>query len=169
LSLVYIGVGSNISPEENLPIALELLQTRVRVLAISTHYRTAPLAGRLEQSDYINGVWEIETAILYSDLKPLLRDIENSCGRCRSKDRYASRPIDLDILLYDSLEIIGELPDEDIYTRPFIAYPLLEIDPEIHIAGKTQPFIDEISHLSNYLVIDETVTKLLNDIHKLNR
>jgi len=41
---VFIGVGSNIDPEDNISRALEQLAMHVRIEAVSTFYRTAPLA-----------------------------------------------------------------------------------------------------------------------------
>jgi len=121
--IVCLGIGSNIDPETNLPKALNLLVESVTVLAISTHYRTAPLAGRAEQADYINGVWQIETERSCENLKMVLQEIETACGRVRSEDKYASRPIDLDILAH------GDFIDEDIFTRPFLTFPLMELNP----------------------------------------
>ena len=62
----------------------------------------------------------------------MLRRIESELGRVRSADRYAPRTIDLDLLLYGDL-VIDEpglrIPDPDIRIRPFIAVPLLELEP----------------------------------------
>ncbi len=99
-------------------------------MAISTHFRTAPLAGRTEQSDYINGVWAIETRLSFARLKTVLGEIESECGRVRTKDTYASRPIDLDILICETYV------DEDLFTRPFLAFPLLELAPKMVIKGR---------------------------------
>jgi len=41
---VFIGVGSNIDPEDNISRALEQLAMHVPIEAVSTFYRTAPLA-----------------------------------------------------------------------------------------------------------------------------
>jgi len=63
----------------------------------------------------------------------VLRKIEAALGRVRSSDLYASRTIDLDILLFGNQIIKKEgltVPDPDIYSRVFIAEPLFELAPE---------------------------------------
>jgi dihydroneopterin aldolase/2-amino-4-hydroxy-6-hydroxymethyldihydropteridine diphosphokinase len=128
----FIAVGSNVAPEENIPEAFGQLRNHARVIACSTFYRTPPL-NRPEQPAFINGVWEIETGLLPRAMKfDLLRPIEARLGRVRSKDKYAPRPIDLDILLYGAWVMDEEdlrIPDPDIYSRAFLAWPLYELAP----------------------------------------
>jgi 2-amino-4-hydroxy-6-hydroxymethyldihydropteridine diphosphokinase len=136
---VFIGVGSNISPEASIKAAIRLLARRVRVVDLSTFYRT-PAEGRPEQPDYINGVVAIETDLPPEALKnEVLRPIERRLGRRRTDDKFASRPIDLDILLYGSRQMQTadlRLPAEDIEKRGFVAVPLAEVAPDLTIPGK---------------------------------
>ena len=129
---VYIAVGSNIEPEKNIPEALERLKRHVRISAISTFYRTAPM-GRPGQPAFLNGVWHIETRRSARALKfEVLRRIEVELGRVRREDKYAPRTIDLDIAVYCDAVIDEpdlQIPDPDIPHRPFIALPLLELAP----------------------------------------
>lgn len=130
----YIGVGSNIAPEQNIVLAIDLLKQRVAVTGCSTFYRTAPL-DRPDQPVFLNGVWQIETTLTAQVLKSdVLRSIEAELGRKRTEDKYAARPIDLDVLLYGD-RVIDEpdlkIPDPDIRTRSFISVPLLELDPQL--------------------------------------
>jgi 2-amino-4-hydroxy-6-hydroxymethyldihydropteridine diphosphokinase len=134
----FIAVGSNIEPERNVLLALELLMRRVRVVAASTFYRTEPL-GRPEQASFVNGAWEVRAERDARELKfGVLRPIEAELGRVRTADRYAARPIDLDIAVYGDL-LIREpdlmVPDPDILERPFLAIPVLELAPEIRLPG----------------------------------
>jgi 2-amino-4-hydroxy-6-hydroxymethyldihydropteridine diphosphokinase len=134
----YIGVGSNIDPMKNIERAMSLLISRVKVTAVSTMYRTKPLGGRL-QKDYINGVWAVETVLSPRGLKEtVLAPTETLLGRIRTEDAYASRTIDLDLLLYGDIGIHEDgliVPDPDIFTRPFIAIPLCEIAPGLILPG----------------------------------
>lgn len=135
---VYVSVGSNIAPEENVLRAFELLALQLPVVQTSTMYRTKAL-GRPWQADFVNGVWHVRT-----DLEPrvvkysVLRGIETALGRVRSEDAYADRPIDLDILVYGDC-VVSEaglrIPDPDILDRPFLAIPLLELEPDIVLPG----------------------------------
>ncbi|MBN1697052.1 MAG: 2-amino-4-hydroxy-6-hydroxymethyldihydropteridine diphosphokinase [Spirochaetales bacterium] len=142
---VYIGVGSNIRPEENILKAIGLLKEKVTVKAASTFYMTQPLKRR-KQHHYVNGVILIETGVEPKKLKyEILRFIEESCGRKRTADKYSSRPMDLDILLYD--EMVSEeadlvIPDPDIGKRPFIGLPLFELAPRLILPDTGIPLAD---------------------------
>jgi dihydroneopterin aldolase/2-amino-4-hydroxy-6-hydroxymethyldihydropteridine diphosphokinase len=84
-------------------------------------------------------VAEIETDAPPAEVKHrILRPIEHKLGRERSDDRYAPRPIDLDLILYGNLAMNEEdirLPDPDIMERPFLAIPLSELAPDLVLAG----------------------------------
>ncbi len=141
----FIAVGSNIEPERNVPRALECLMRRVEVTGVSTLYRTAAL-GRPEQAPFINGVWRIKTAIGPRELKfRVLRSVEGELGRVRTEDTYAPRTIDLDIAVYGELVVDEQdlvVPDPDIAGRPFLAVPLVELEPGIHVPGMDRPLAD---------------------------
>jgi 2-amino-4-hydroxy-6-hydroxymethyldihydropteridine diphosphokinase len=138
----FIGVGSNITPEDNICEALRRLGQSTRLISISTFYRE-PAIGRPEEPDFYNGVVAIETDMPPATLKrQVLRPIEAALGRQRSADRYASRTIDLDLLLYGDSIVSGTeltLPDPDIRTRPFIAIPLYEIAPDLVLPDEHVP------------------------------
>jgi 2-amino-4-hydroxy-6-hydroxymethyldihydropteridine diphosphokinase len=142
VATAYIGVGSNIDPERNVAEAMSLMARQVTVTAVSTFYLTEPVGDR-EGPSFYNGVARIETSLPPEELKnEVLRGIERSLGRVRGPDKYAPRPIDLDILLYNGLVTHGEnlrLPDPDIYTRPFLAVPLLELDPGLVLPDSGRP------------------------------
>jgi len=138
----YIAVGSNIEPERHITQALDRLQEYAHIKGVSTFYRNAPI-GRPEQSEFLNGIWQIETDIAPRRLKfGVLRRIEAELGRTRTEDKYAARTIDLDIALYGS-EVIEEddlhIPDPDIRRRPFIAVPLLELAPSLILPNTGEP------------------------------
>lgn len=134
----FIGIGSNIKPEENIRSALQLLAREVRVVDVSTFYCT-PAEGRPGQPDYVNGVVAIETDLPLEELKHgVLRAIEHRLGRRRTDDKFASRTIDLDLLLYGSrrMQTAGiHLPAEDIEKRSFVAVPLADVAPELILPG----------------------------------
>lgn len=72
----------------------------------------------------------------------MLRTIEAALGRRRSADKYASRTIDLDLLLYDEYVLSNNelsLPDPDIMERAFIAVPLYELAPDLVLPGSGIP------------------------------
>ena len=142
MPFAFIGVGSNIDPEKNIIKAAGMLEMSADIVAVSGHYRTAPLGGR-EQDDYINAVWKIYTNLGSADLKKQLRDIESRLGRSRSGDKYAAREIDLDILLFDNND-----PDPDIMNRDFLYGPLLELEPDIVLPGGEKPLKELVAPAS---------------------
>jgi 2-amino-4-hydroxy-6-hydroxymethyldihydropteridine diphosphokinase len=138
---VFIGVGSNIDPEEHVVRALGSLTAHLGPLRSSTFYRTRALGGPA-QPDYANGVVKARTSLPPLELKDLLRRIETENGRVRSSDRYAPRTIDFDILLYGDLIVSGDgltIPSPDILDRPFVMIPLLELEPALVIPGTGPP------------------------------
>jgi dihydroneopterin aldolase/2-amino-4-hydroxy-6-hydroxymethyldihydropteridine diphosphokinase len=139
MARAFVAIGSNIGPEENVRQAIRLLGERMRIVAISTVYRTKPL-GRPEQDDFYNGVLAVETEAPPVELKRILRGIETRLGRIRGEDRSAPRAIDLDLILYGDLVMdVADLvlPDPEITSRPFLAKPLSELAPDLVLSGST--------------------------------
>jgi 2-amino-4-hydroxy-6-hydroxymethyldihydropteridine diphosphokinase len=138
MTRVFVSVGSNIEPEENVQKAVHLLSHRTRIRGISTVYFTEP-EGRPEQPPYFNCVVEIETSLPPAELKhTVLRRIEDELGRKRGRDKYAARTIDLDLIVYGDLVLKTEdltIPDPEIVRRPFLAVPLHELAPELKLPG----------------------------------
>ena len=149
----FISVASNIDPAENVRRALRLLSREVRIVAVSTFYRTRPL-GRPEQDDFYNGVLEVQTGVPPAELKhAVLRRIEEQLGRERTEDKYGPRTVDLDVLLYDELVMDTDdlvLPDPDIPHRPFLAIPLHELAPELVLPGSGRPIQDIAAALADH-------------------
>ena len=123
MARVFVGVGSNIEPADNVRRAVRLLVQEMRVINISTVYETKA-EGRREQPPYYNCVVEVESEAPPAELKRSLRSIEDRLGRVRGEDKYAPRSIDLDVLIYDDVVMQSEeivLPDPDIADRPYLA------------------------------------------------
>lgn len=143
---VFIGVGSNIDPANNVQRGILLLSRFVGVRGISTFYLTAPVE-RPGRGAFYNGVVEVETDIPPERLKEsVLQVVERELGRVRTADKYAPRPIDLDILIYDSLV---ESIDPEIRDRPFLAIPLCELDPDLVLPGSGIKIKEIAASLSN--------------------
>jgi 2-amino-4-hydroxy-6-hydroxymethyldihydropteridine diphosphokinase len=147
-STVYLGLGSNLAdPITQIKTALIALQALpdTQLLRHSSLYQSSPLGNR-QQPDYINAV-----AVLNTTLPPLillhhLQDIEKQQGRVRSSEKWASRTLDLDILMYDqqqSKETQLTLPHPGLYDRAFVLYPLYECAPHLILPNgqRLQTFI----------------------------
>lgn len=129
-----MGLGSNMGDTERLiRSALDLLNAipGTRVIRTSSLY-DSEAHGEPEQPDYLNAAALLETDRPPRQLLWHLLLIEAKLGRERRK-RWGPRPIDLDLLFYDS-RVLDEpdlvLPHPRIAERPFVLVPLDEIDPE---------------------------------------
>jgi 2-amino-4-hydroxy-6-hydroxymethyldihydropteridine diphosphokinase len=143
---VFIAVGSNIEPQDNIFRSLLMLKSYVTISATSNFYRTTPVGGR-KQPDFINGVVKILTDLDPRQLKfKVLRKFEEKLGRNRCEDKFAPRTIDLDVILY-GVTVLDEpdlhLPDPSIHSYPFVAIPLLELAPEMILPDTKTPLADE--------------------------
>ena len=145
MTLAFLSLGSNIEPEKNILEAVRLLSHRVKVLKASTVYLTEPLRGK-SQAKYYNCVIKIETDIEPHELKfDVLRPIEKELGRKRTKDKFASRTIDIDIILYGNVVVSTKeltIPDPDIQRRAFLAIPLCEIEPSLTLPVANKPIME---------------------------
>ncbi len=128
--LAFIALGSNIEPEYHLPEASRHLHSLGRMESVSFAYQSKPIGAR-EQPDFLNAAVLISVNDEPEVLRTMLREIETSLGRIRTEDKYASRTIDLDlVLLGDRVEPKLHLPDPDILTREHLAIPLAELDAD---------------------------------------
>jgi 2-amino-4-hydroxy-6-hydroxymethyldihydropteridine diphosphokinase len=102
--IAFIALGSNLGDRPaHLRFAREQLALLpvTRVVASTAVEETAPL-GDLSQPAYLNQMVAIETDLSPRDLLARLQAIESARGRTR-ETRWASRTLDLDIVLYDDV------------------------------------------------------------------
>ena len=137
---VFIALGANLGDRAaNLEHARSSLAKNVlKPTVISSLYETEPW-GPIPQGRYLNQVMRGETAFGPRDLLAKLLAIEETLGRDRAREqRYAARTIDLDILLYDDIELVEpglEIPHPRLLERAFVLVPLLEIAPNLVVRG----------------------------------
>jgi len=133
---VFLGLGANVgNRKENLRLALRWLQPACRVIAVSSLYRSEAvvLEGAAPGPDYLNAACEVETDLSPHDLLAHVKSIEHAIGR-RPAERWAPRPIDIDILLYgDQVINTDELivPHPRIAERNFVLAPLAELASDV--------------------------------------
>lgn len=132
----FVALGSNIgSSDEKLSVlrrAVARLESSaaVRVEAASRVYRSPPW-GVTNQPDFLNAVVAVATSLSALELLDLLKGTETALGR-QERFRWGPREIDLDLLLYDTLQMRQgalELPHPRMLERSFVVVPLLEIAP----------------------------------------
>jgi 2-amino-4-hydroxy-6-hydroxymethyldihydropteridine diphosphokinase len=136
IHIAYISVGSNLGDKlGNCRRGVEALAAagRVRILAQSRVYRTAPV-------DYTDQDWFINRVIkIGTDLGPLpllarLQAVQQALGRTAPAVRFGPRVLDLDILLYDRLVFDDprlSIPHPRMHVRRFVLTPLCDIDPDV--------------------------------------
>ncbi|MFA6921209.1 MAG: 2-amino-4-hydroxy-6-hydroxymethyldihydropteridine diphosphokinase [Gallionella sp.] len=133
----FIGLGSNLGEScEQLRLAIADVGKLpgTRVLCTSSLYRSAPV-GYLDQPDFVNAVAKIATTLTPELLLSALLGIESLHGRRRTFCN-APRTLDLDVLLYDDLQMHEHgltIPHPQMHLRAFVLQPLLEIEPECEI------------------------------------
>ena len=136
----FVALGANIGePVRHLRAAVEDMAALpgTAVVARSSLFRSAPV-GLLDQPDFINAVAALETGLAPEELLDALLDLEARFGRIR-RDRNGPRTLDLDLLLYDDLQLELPrltLPHPRLHLRAFVLCPLAEIAPALAIPGR---------------------------------
>jgi 2-amino-4-hydroxy-6-hydroxymethyldihydropteridine diphosphokinase len=129
-SIVYVGLGSNVDRESNIRMAIRGMRQIFGVLTLSPVYESVAVG--FDGDDFLNLVAGFETTIDVRDVVLELRKIEDELGRDRSLPRFSHRPIDLDILTYNELEMNQEgiqIPRHEILVNAFVLRPLQDIAP----------------------------------------
>jgi len=143
MTVVYIGVGSNLGEREvHIAAAIGRIAElpKTELVKVSSLIETDPV-GVTDQGRFLNGAMELRTDLGPIELLDELQAIENDLGRVRTV-RWGPRTIDLDILLYDNAVIDDgrlSVPHPLMHEREFVLGPFAEIAPDaVHPAnGKT--------------------------------
>ena len=118
----YLGLGSNVGDRRaQLQAAVDRLPGHgVRVLASSSLYETEPVGEVLDQPDFVNACIRIETALEPEALLDACKAVEAELGRAAGGVRHGPRPIDVDVLLLDSVQYVSDrlsLPHREVTPR----------------------------------------------------
>lgn len=136
-----LALGSNLGDREaHLRHAVAGLRARgIEVVKTAALYETAAV-GIPGGGDFLNTAVEVRTKLTPEELLAACLAIEAAEGRVRSGAGWASRTLDLDVILIE-----GEtrstpaltLPHPRLTERPFVLAPLLDLAPDWIVKGKT--------------------------------
>ena len=137
----YLGLGSNLmNPRQQLGAASKMLDAlpKLKILAISPLYESEAmtLEGKEKHPNYTNAVVKCSVRYKLVELLARIKNIEAKMGRKQTAERWRARVIDIDILLVDvivSTIPLLNIPHPGITARPFVLYPLRDIEPELRI------------------------------------
>ena len=169
MNQVLIALGSNVEKERNVPAALALLraQPAIAICAVSPLYETIPIGGDGSPSGqpaFHNGALLVETALSPAALRDLMRQMEALLGRTRSADKFAARPIDLDIAVVrqwatdaggaqmpDTVVPENVQADPDILRFIHLSVPLADLAPDwiVPQTGETLHHVAERHRVEN--------------------
>lgn len=130
MAQVYVGIGSNLDPQVQLPRAFSFFKDYPNVI-YSSVYRSRALG--FTGPDFYNAVVGFTCKMPLSDLiAQLLKEENTQCAG--TPHRFADRALDLDLLLYGERICYDEhiqLPRSDIVKYPFVLGPLAQIAPDV--------------------------------------
>jgi 2-amino-4-hydroxy-6-hydroxymethyldihydropteridine diphosphokinase len=130
-SRAFLSLGSNVGDRQALLAAASDALAALpgtAVVASSGIYETAP-HGSVRQPDFLNQVVCVETALEPHDLLTQCQRIESEHGRMRGL-RFGPRTLDIDILLFEDVELEEPelmLPHPRMLGRAFVLVPLAEV------------------------------------------
>ena len=144
MTLAFLGLGSNLAhPRRQIARAVRAIGRlpRLRVVAVSPNYASAPIGCEAGDPDYVNAVVVVRTALSPRALLMALHSIERRQRRRREREprRNASRTLDVDLLLFGRQRICQPgltVPHPRMHERAFVLRPLADIAPRATIPGR---------------------------------
>ena len=125
---VYLSLGSNIQREHYIRAALDALSAQFGDLTISSVYESESVG--FAGSPFYNLVVGLQTDLSLEQLSDYLKKLEDANGRDRSAPKFASRTLDVDIVMVD--DWVGnyagiELPRPELYYNAYVLWPMAEL------------------------------------------
>lgn len=131
MARAYLSLGSNLGDRRRF-LSEAVATLGPSVVAVSPVYETAPVGGP-DQEQFLNIVVELDTDLAPRELLSVCHRLESGAGRVRVQ-RWGPRTLDVDILLYDDLQLDDpdlQIPHPRMYDRRFVLAPLRDIAPAL--------------------------------------
>jgi 2-amino-4-hydroxy-6-hydroxymethyldihydropteridine diphosphokinase len=128
---VFLSIGSNIDPDTHIPAAIKDLRTLFGPLRLSSTYETAAVG--FAGPSFHNLIVALDSDRDPREIARLCREIEERHGRTRQSQKFSSRTLDVDLILYGDTvleESPLHLPRDEITRYAFVLEPLAEIASE---------------------------------------
>jgi len=130
---IFIGIGSNINPKENISQACNLLEKKFPSIKFSRVFESASIG--FDGDNFLNlaGQFDFNEVESLDELITSLKKIENQLGRQRGEKKFSARTIDIDVLLFGDLITNSpiELPRGEILENAYVLWPLSELAPDL--------------------------------------
>jgi len=150
MASILLSIGSNIEPEFHFQQCAIALTKKFNNPVWSPVYRSVAVG--MDGNDFLNAVVLANTDQTIDLIIELLKNIEHEHGRVRSANKFASRTLDVDLLLYDDIVLDAEnitLPRTEITTAAYVLRPLADLIPnKVHpVLDKTyKALLDDLEH-----------------------
>ena len=132
MARVYVSIGSNIETEKNILSSIKALREHFGELDVSNVYETKAVG--FEGDNFHNLVVGFDTDESPLKISQVLKQIESDQGRTRAKEKFESRTLDLDQILYGDLVMQMEgvnVPHPDVMRYNFVLKPLAELAGDV--------------------------------------
>jgi len=131
-----------------------------RVYKVSSIYETEPWGFDCDQN-FLNQVIAVDTHLNPHETLDKALEIENELGRKHTSIFYESRPIDVDILMFDDIiynDASLQIPHPRMHERNFTLIPLAEIAGEKKHPVFERTIDDLVSHCTDQLHVTKFST-----------
>lgn len=131
MTLVFLGIGSNLERERHLGAGIRALGARFGTVQLSPVFESESVG--FVGSPFFNLVAAVTTTLAVGELQQQLRAIEYAHGRCPDQRKYSPRTLDIDILTFGDLVGVVDgvvLPRPEILDNAFVLWPLALLAPD---------------------------------------
>ncbi len=137
LPLVYVCIGSNYLPRENIASGVSLIGEYFSQVKTSQIYKSNDILGL--GADYWNLVVQFHCPVPTKGLKEQLQDIEMACGRNKADQLRGQVHLDLDILFIRKDNTLGGLnqifaEQFELSGNEYVLPPLKDLIPDLNAA-----------------------------------